>query len=157
MFNVSDVSYRLDHVGLVVPDLVEAVTFYTQTFGMSVVSRESDTNVDPDAIGLPGRVVRLRGALLQAGPDVRLELHQYLVPTGTGNRAVSDTGFGHICFAVKDIQAAFDALSRRGLQFNTPPQLIEQGGLAGRWWVYGRDPWGNVIELGQDPTSRDRE
>lgn len=143
--------FALDHTGLVVPDLDAAVAFYVAAFGMTVVSRESDTDVSSSAIGLPGENVRLRGAILQAG-TAQLELHQYLTPVGTGARRVCDTGFGHIAFAVLDIDEAYRFLIDQGVTFNTEPQLIATGGLAGRRWVYGQDPWGNVIELGQNPT-----
>ncbi len=143
-------AFALDHTGLVVPDLDAAVAFYLAAFGMRVVSRESDTDVPAAAIGLPGEHVRLRGAILQSGAT-HLELHQYLSPVGTGQRRACDTGFGHIAFVVADIDEAHRFLSRHGVTFNTEPQLIVTGGLAGRRWVYGQDPWGNVIELGQNP------
>lgn len=143
--------FALDHTGLVVSDLDAAVAFYSATFGMTVVSRESDTDVPSSAIGLPGEHVRLRGAILRAG-TTHLELHQYLAPVGTGGRRVCDTGFGHIAFAVSDIDEAYRFLIDRGVTFNSKPQLITSGGLAGRRWVYGQDPWGNVIELGQNST-----
>lgn len=139
-----------DHTGMVVPDLHEAVEFYITAFGFTVDSWEADTDVDPDAIGLPGEAVRLRGAILNAG-NARLELHQYLQPTGTAPRRVSDQGIGHIAFSVADIQQSHQYLAGLGVTWNTEPNLITDGELAGRWWVYGKDPWGNVIELGQDP------
>ncbi len=145
-------AFALDHTGLVVPDLDAAVAFYAAAFDMTVVSRESDTDVPSAAIGLPGEHVRLRGAILRAGTTY-LELHQYLTPVGTGERRVCDTGFGHIAFAVPDINEAYRFLIDRGVTFNSEPQLIATGGLAGRRWVYGQDPWGNVIELGQNPTN----
>jgi len=148
-------AFALDHTGLVVPDLDAAVAFYKAAFGMTVVSRESDTDVPSSAIGLPGEHVRLRGAILRAGAT-HLELHQYLSPVGKGERRVCDTGFGHIAFAVADIDAAYRFLTDQGVTFNTEPQLIATGGLAGRRWVYGQDPWGNVIELGQNPTKESR-
>ena len=142
--------FTIEHTGIVVPDLEAAVRFYTIAFGLEVVSREADTDVDPDAIGLPGETVRLRGAILDAG-NSRLEIHEYLTPTGTATRRVSDQGIGHFCFAVEDIHVAYDYLRELGVEFNTEPNLITDGALAGRWWVYGKDPWGVVIELAQSP------
>ncbi|MCA4132536.1 VOC family protein [Arthrobacter sp. M4] len=145
-------SMVFDHVGLVVPDLVEAVDFYTAAFGFSVDSWEADTDVNPDAIGLPGEQVRLRGAILNGG-NARLELHQYLHPTGTAPRRVSDQGIGHFAFSVADIHESHQYLAGLGVSWNTEPNFIADGDLAGRWWVYGKDPWGNVIELGQNPVT----
>lgn len=145
-------SFAIEHTGIVVPDLDAAVRFYTIAFGMGVLSREADTEVDSDAIGLPGEAVRLRGAILDGGTSY-LELHQYLTPTGVAPRRVSDQGIGHLCFAVADIDEAYDYLRGLGVEFNTTPKLIAEGELAGRWWVYGKDPWGVVIELAQNPDS----
>jgi catechol 2,3-dioxygenase-like lactoylglutathione lyase family enzyme len=143
-------TFALDHTGIVVEDLDDAISFYEQAFGMRVLTREADTDVDPDAIGLPGEPVRLRGAILTLG-DRLLELHQYLTPTGVGHRRQSDQGIGHIAFAVDDIHLAWASLRKRGVTFNSEPKLITSGELSGRWWVYGRDPWGVVVELCQHP------
>ncbi len=142
--------FTIEHTGIVVPDLEAAVEFYVEVFGLEVVTREADTDVDSDAIGLPGEPVRLRGAILAAG-GTQLEIHEYLTPRGTASRRVSDTGIGHFCFEVADIHVAHDYLVSKGMTFNTAPNLIETGVLAGRWWVYGKDPWGVVIELAQKP------
>lgn len=139
----------LDHTGIVVPDLEAAIDFYVHAFRCQVVGREADTDVDSVAIGLPGERVRLRGAFLRTGGNV-LEFHEYLNPGGSGARRPCDTGIGHIAFAVSNIDAAYDAL-RTVVRFNSAPCTIDYGTLAGRRWVYGRDPWGVVIELCQHP------
>ncbi len=140
--------FDFDHTGIVVPDLEAAIAFYQRAFGAEVQTREADTDVDSDAIGLPGQRVRLRGALLRLGSST-VELHQYLEPTGTGRRRVCDTGIGHIALSVTDIDVAYAFLLQEGMEFNTEPQTISAGALAGRRWVYGRDPWGVVVELCQ--------
>lgn len=140
----------LDHVGIVVPDLEQAIEFYVRAFGAEVVSREADTDVDDVAIGLPDEQVRLRGAILRSGAS-QIELHQYLAPTGVSERRVCDQGIGHIAFCVSDIDAAYARLTNEGVVFNSDPNTITSGALEGRRWVYGRDPWGVVIELCQHP------
>jgi catechol 2,3-dioxygenase-like lactoylglutathione lyase family enzyme len=142
---------RIDHVGIVVDDLGTAVAFYTKAFGMQVVSRESDTTVDSEAIGLPGHRVVLRGAILTLG-GTQLEIHEYLYPEGAPlTRRVCDRGIGHLAFKVTDIDSAIGALSAHGVQFNAAPRLISVGDLSGQTWVYGIDPFGIVIELCQHP------
>ena len=143
-------AFRIDHVGIVVPDLDAAVDFYTRAFGMTVVSTEDPTDVNSVAIGIDAPRVRLCGAILSAG-NARLELHQYLEPQGEAHRKVFEQGIGHFAFDVDDIDIAYAHLVDMGVTFNSTPNLIETGNLAGRRWVYGQDPWGNVIELGQDP------
>jgi len=143
----------LDHAGIVVPDLNQAVEFYVRAFDVEVVGWEDETDADADALGLPGEHVRLRGALLRAGGCL-LEVHQYLTPTGQTSRRVCDTGIGHLAFAVSDIDAAYTRLQDEGVSFNTEPRSIIYGFYAGRRWVYGQDPWGTVIELCQHPENQ---
>lgn len=142
----------LDHTGIVVPDLEEAIEFYRQAFGAKVMLREAETAVNATALGIEDDPVRLQGALLQVGSGV-LELHEYLTPTREGKRRTNDTGIGHIAFKVSDIDRACVHLRRHNVNFLSAPQLIRSGELAGRRWVYARDPWGNIIELCQHPTS----
>jgi len=141
----------LDHVGIVVPDIVAATDWYRDHFGLVPIRHEAPTDVDPHAIGLPDApTVRLTGRQLDAG-NVALELHQYFVPTGTSPRRNCDLGYGHIAFRVEDIHAAHDRLTRSGMPFNTDPRHITTGGLAGFWWAYGKDPWGNTVEITSHP------
>lgn len=147
---MSTPSFRIDHVGIVVPDLDAAVEFYTRAFGMTVVSTEAPTDVDTVAIGIDAPRVRLCGAILSTG-NARLELHQYLEPVGDTHREVYQQGIGHFAFDVDDIDEAYEHLTKAGVTFNSTPNRIDVGDLAGRQWVYGQDPWGNVIELGQNP------
>jgi lactoylglutathione lyase/glyoxylase I family protein len=141
---------RLDHVGIVVPDLDAAVAWYTKNCDCEVSWLEAETDVDDVAIGLPGETVRLRGAVLYAG-GAFIELHEYLEPTGSTSRRVCDTGIGHFAFYSDDIHSDFERLAAAGVRFYGEPKRIEDGGLIDHWWVYGEDPWGNVIQLCHHP------
>lgn len=145
----------LHHVAITVSDLDEAVEWYTTVLGLKVSRMEAETDVDPDAIGLPGENVRLRGAELAISDDTGpfLELHQYFSPTGTANRRVCDTGISHFAFYTDDIHAEYARLQSLGVRFNSEPQHIATGGLAGDWWVYFRDPWENQLQLVSQPRS----
>jgi len=146
--------FAVDHVGVVVPDLDQAVAFYRTGFGMTVESEEQPTAVSSQAIGLPGQSVGLQGAILRHG-DARIEFHQFLTPAVTGRRSANDFGPGHLAFAVGSIDEAAAYLEEYGVVWNSEPLLIESGALAGRRWVYGRDPSGTVIELCKHPVGRD--
>ncbi len=143
----------LHHVAITVPDLDAAIDWYTGVLGLTVSRREAETDVDDAAINLTGERVRLRGAELSVngsgGPFV--ELHQFFSPTGTGDRRVCDTGISHFAFHTNDIHAEYDRLRALGVAFSTEPQYIGDGGLAGDWWVYFADPWGNQLHLVSHP------
>ena len=146
---------ELDHVGLVVPHLDDAVGWYSSTFGFGIAWREAETTVDGAALGLPGESARLKGSGLAVG-GAYLELHEYLRPVGSATRRTCDPGFGHIAIRSDDIHSDTERLASAGLRFIGPPRLITSGGLAGVRWVYAQDPWGNVIELCQrgEPLSK---
>lgn len=81
-------------------------------------------------------------AMLKAG-NAYLELWEYANPTPQDRRAQPcDFGYVHFALQVDGIQDEFDRLSAAGMQFAGPP--VEFGTSAA---IYGRDPFGNVIEL----------
>jgi lactoylglutathione lyase/glyoxylase I family protein len=145
----------LDHVGIVVSNLDEAVTWYRSALGCTVVWRQEPHEVPGAALGLPaGGVIRLSTAMLSAGSG-GIELHEYLNPgTSTSARELQDSGIGHLAIAVSDIHAAAARLASMGVQFAAGPQHIESGPLAGRKWLYGKDPFGVTLELCQHPAKR---
>lgn len=145
----------LHHVAVTVPDLDSAIEWYTRVLGLTVARREAETDVDSAAIGLPGERVRLKGVELAITPGARpvLELHQFVMPRGCGARRICDTGISHFAFYTDDIQAEYARLLALGVSFNSPPQYIAAGGLAGDWWAYFTDPWGNALHLVAHDTS----
>ncbi len=82
--------------------------------------------IAPTILGMPG--AHLKGALLKAG-DHTLELFEYLSPKGKPyDRRTCDVGPCHIAFLVADIHEWYEALSAKGVHFNSPPQAVEVGG-----------------------------
>jgi catechol 2,3-dioxygenase-like lactoylglutathione lyase family enzyme len=149
------VAMRIDHVGIVVADLDAAIDWYSSALGMREVWRQPLHSATGSALALPqSEAVRLMGAMLEAG-EVGLELHQYVNPSGVATRHVYDTGIGHIAVASADLEQEIKRLKRHGMHFDAPAQRIADGPLAGRCWVYGRDPWDNVIELCQHPSPKE--
>jgi len=144
---------RFHHVAITVPDLDAAIDWYTSVLGLRVSRREAETAVNPEAIGLPGEKVRLRGAELAVDGDGSpfVELHQFISPTRTVARRVCDTGISHFAFFTEDIHAECRRLQQLGVIFSSPPQYIAEGGLAGDWWAYFKDPWGNQLHLVSHP------
>jgi catechol 2,3-dioxygenase-like lactoylglutathione lyase family enzyme len=59
-------------------------------------------------------------------------------------RPVIDHGITHICLAVTGLDEEYARLSAAGMRFHSPPTDV---GVPGVRTVYGRDPFGNVIEL----------
>lgn len=138
---------RMDHVGIVVEDLAEAVAFFVQ-LGLEL---EGEAPVEGEwvdrIIGLEG--VRAQIAMLQI-PDGRgrVELTTFHSPPTDGGHQHEPSnalGIRHIAFAVEDIDAVLARLRASGAE------LI--GGI-GRYkdsyrLCYVRGPAGIIIELAQ--------
>ena len=96
---------RIDHVGIAVADLDAAVALHEGTYGMPVVHRETVTEQGVEAV------------LLDVG-----ENHVELLAPLTGDTPVGrflarrGPGLHHVAYRVADLDAALDALRRRGVR-----------------------------------------
>lgn len=136
----------LHHVALgVTPtEFDAALAFYTSTLGgeLEFTSR-LEHRPDADAvIGLDG--VAARVAMVRLG-GARVEIWAYEEPGLEDRRSPANAlGYPHIALEVSDIDAEHVRLSAAGMTFVGPP--VEVGSARA---VYGRDPFGNLIELYQ--------
>src|SRR2546422_6634822 len=113
-----------------VDDLERAVGFYRDTLGVRFL------------FTAPPQM-----AFFQAGP-VRLLVG---VPAG-GQPAQRGAG---IYFQVADIQAVFEALTARGVQFQASPHVVHRTAEVELWLAEFRDPDGNQLALmSQTPAPR---
>lgn len=96
---------RIDHVGLAVEDLDEAVTLYTERLGMPVEHRETVEEQGVEAV------------LLGVG-ESHVELLRPLTPDSAVGRFLDRNGPGlhHVAYGTDDIQSALDAARAAGLR-----------------------------------------
>ena len=134
---------RIDHVGIAVYDLDEAVAFYARTFGMRCVHEE--TNEEQG----------VREAMLAVGPDPaggRVQLLAPLSPSSAIGRFLERNGPGvqQVAYTVADVDAACAALRARGLRllYDEPKR-----GTAGSRinFVHPKDAGGVLVELVEPP------
>ena len=128
---------RIDHVGVAVPDLDEAIAFYTRTFGLACVHTEVNEEQG------------VREAMLAAGDgSTRLQLLAPLTPESTIAKFLSRSGPGlqQLAYTVADVEAAADAIRARGLRvlYDEPRR-----GTAGSRvnFVHPKDCGGVLVEL----------
>jgi catechol 2,3-dioxygenase-like lactoylglutathione lyase family enzyme len=140
------------HPALSVPSMPEALEFYCGKLGFEpVMEVELPSGLDmmTEALGVPDSGYKV--AMLRKGNSC-IELFEFTgegVPEGDPKRPVNKHGFTHICLAASDFEADYKELQEAGVAFNTEPN----GAAPGRW-AYGRDPFGNVLELLEhDPAS----
>jgi methylmalonyl-CoA/ethylmalonyl-CoA epimerase len=129
---------RIDHVGVAVPDLDAALTFYAETFGMHCVHEE--TNEEQG----------VREAMLAVGDGAGPRL-QLLAPARPDSAIAkfldrSGPGLQQLAYTVADVEAAAAALRARGLRllYDTPRR-----GTAGSRinFVHPKDAGGVLVEL----------
>ena len=138
---------RMDHVGIVVDDLADAVAFFVE-LGLEL---QNEAPVEGDwvdrIVGLDG--VRAQIAML-ATPDGhgRIELAKFHTPASDGGHQSAPAnalGIRHVTFAVEDIDAVLARLRARG---------AELVGELGRYQdsyrlCYVRGPEGIIVELAE--------
>ena len=142
------------HPGLVVPDLEKARRFYEEMFGFRHFCDEgwSDSPVADRVVGLEASACR--GVTL-AGHNCYLELFEFSEPEPSTSQTESANanvpGIRHLCFFVDDCRAEYERLLKLGGKSLGEPADI--GG--GVYTVYCRDPFGNIIELAEPPSSEE--
>ena len=135
----SDLFTAVDHVGVAVADLEEAIAFYETTFGMRLVHRETNTEQGVHeammAVGDSGSCVQL---LAPASPDSTIAT--FLDRRGPGVQQVA--------YRVHDVVAAAATLRERGARLLwDEPRRGTAGSLVN--FVHPRSAGGVLVELVQ--------
>lgn len=140
------------HPALSVPSLDAALDFYCGKLGFEkVMGAEIPSGIPPlnEAFGVVDAGCKV--AIVKRGNSA-IELFEFTAddtPTGDPERPVNMHGITHICLAADDYEKDYAFLKQAGVRFNTGPM-----GESPARWAYGRDPFGNVIELLEhDPAS----
>ena len=143
---------NVDHAGVVVRDLDEAVRFFINVVGADLLFRT------PPASGLeskeeaaPNTTVAV--AFLRFGPNLNLELLQFTGPVAPKPPPrVSDNGAVHIAIRVDDVARAADYLrAQQGVEIVGEIGPPSTGPDKGATWVYARTPFGVHLELVSRP------
>jgi len=138
----------MHHVGITVRDLEESLQWYERMFD---VQREFIVEGSGPELSKALRVpdAKLRFGFLRFGTCV-LELLCYDNEREDHyHRSNADVGSTHVCIDVPDLDAAYQDLQTKGVEFFTAPQYIDEGPLAGSRWAYFKDPNGVTLELWQ--------
>lgn len=148
----------IDHYGVTVPDLDEAVAFFVDVLGAERWYEEGPSGGAGDEMWRELRVhpsASVHLVMLKLGSSTTVELLQYDVPAGEGDPEPprnSDHSSAHLGLRVKDIEAAAAYLRRvPGVEVLEGPVTVEDGDSSGLRWVYFTTPWGLMMELVQLP------
>jgi methylmalonyl-CoA/ethylmalonyl-CoA epimerase len=127
---------KIHHVGIVVPDLGKALSFWRDLLGLALVK----TAVVQDQ--------GVKAALLKAG-ESEIELLEPIVPESGVGKFLARRGGGlhHICFETEDVEHELDRARAKGIQ------LIDQRprpGLAGMiCFLHPKATRGVLVEYAQ--------
>lgn len=143
----------VDHVGLSVPNLEQAIDFFVSAFGCRVVFHAGP--YDDLGFTWPGddgpENTTMRLAMLRMGDSDNIELLEYSrrdAPKSDTPPRVSEPGGMHLCFYVEDIYEAEKELRKRSdIRWLNAVSKEEGGPLDGLDWSYFLTDWGLVIEL----------
>lgn len=134
------------HPCLVVSNSESVKDFYCSMFGFSVISEEAWENQPAIDKAIDVTNSNVKGFML-AGHNCFLEIHEYLSPQSSEPSPdclkANDKGIRHLAFLVDDCHfesKRFEQLG--GSLFSEPVEMAE-----GIYAVYGRDPFGHIIEL----------
>ena len=108
---------KIDHLGIAVPSIAEALAFYRDALGLEVSATETVEDQGVNVAMLP--VGESRVELLEAtGPDT--PVGRFLEKRGPG--------LHHICYRVPDIRAALDRLRAAGARLIDEQPRVGAGG-----------------------------
>ena len=132
---------RIDHVGIAVADLDEAIEFYARVFGMRCVHQEVNEEQG------------VREAMLSVGPTPAggcLQLLAPLSPESTIAKFLDRNGPGvqQVAYTVEDIEATSAALRERGMRllYEAPRRGTANSRIN---FVHPKDAGGVLVELVQ--------
>jgi len=130
---------RIDHVGVAVADLDEAIAFYSRVFGMRCVHVE--TNEEQG----------VREAMLAVGPTTDGGCVQLLAPLSAESTIAkfldrNGPGVQQVAYTVDDIDAACAALRERGVRllYESPRRGTSNSRIN---FVHPKDAGGVLVEL----------
>jgi methylmalonyl-CoA/ethylmalonyl-CoA epimerase len=127
----------IDHVGIAVPDLDEAIAFYRDTFGMEAVHEETNTEQG------------VREAMVAVGDSGScIQLLAPLSPESTIAKFLDRSGPGiqQLAFRVEDIDAVSAVLRERGLRLlYDEPRRGTSGSRIN--FIHPKDAGGVLVEL----------
>ncbi|GAA3665555.1 methylmalonyl-CoA epimerase [Nocardioides ginsengisoli] len=127
----------IDHVGIAVPDLDEAIAFYRDTFGMVAVHEETNEEQGVReamvAVGDSGSCIQLLAPL-----NSESTIAKFLDRSGPGMQ--------QLAYRVSDLDAVVDALKAKGVRLLYPEP--KRGTANSRInFVHPKDAGGVLVEL----------
>lgn len=131
---------HIEHIGIAVKSLDEAITFYEKVFGLECYAVEEVAEQ------------KVKTAFFKVG-QTKIELLESTDPEGPVGKFIEKKGEGvhHIAFAVKDLAAKLTAAQEAGVQvIDKTPRKGAEGLHIG--FLHPKSTFGVLTELCEDPS-----
>lgn len=141
-----------DHTGITVPDMQQALDFFTNVVGcekaMSFGPFADDKGTFmQDVLGVDPKAVIEEITMVRCGSGSNIELFKYTAPDQKdATPKNSDIGGFHIALYVDDVAAAKTYLDGKGVKTRMGPIPVNEGPAAGQTILYFQAPWGLQLE-----------
>lgn len=153
----------IDHVGITVPDIAAASGFLERAVGAIPLYDVQSETAPPMAgaeveqqLGVPPGAQITHMRLMRIGNAANIELFQFAEAPQADAAGLQDFGLQHIALYTDDIgEAAARFADAGGTLLSPPHDLAAQEGGPHNRGVYGRAPWGTLIEFIATPDGVD--
>jgi methylmalonyl-CoA/ethylmalonyl-CoA epimerase len=144
--DISDLFVCIDHVGLAVPDMDEALAFHVETMGWRLLHREQNAEQGVDEAMLGTGSQGAENAMIQLLAPLSEE-------SAVGKFIAKNAGRGgiqHIAYRVADMDAVDATLRERGVALLYPAPKTGTGGARINF-VHPKSTGGVLLEITQPP------
>ena len=119
---------QIVHIGLSVSNLERSIAFYRDILGLKLKSRLKMSGKESDILFArkikAANIAYLNGSDEIFAPDI--ELIEFTGEEIKKNKAdLFQTSISELCFVVKDIDALYEKLSKKGVEFLSSPQVFD--------------------------------
>ncbi|MET0466301.1 MAG: VOC family protein [Chitinophagaceae bacterium] len=151
----------IDHVGINVPSLKQAVSFFSEVLGFTAITQIGPITLD-DGWKTSNRLTAATKSvtikMVRAETGANIELFEYTPKAGKSIQPGGDNPAAtHIAFYVDDINAATNYLKSKSVKVLGEPFLTPVGDTKGESWVYFETPWGSKMEFVSYPEGKEYE
>jgi catechol 2,3-dioxygenase-like lactoylglutathione lyase family enzyme len=144
----------LNHIGVSVPNLEEAVKWYKDILGFTTVNQTIEFVADDSLTGIAFKDIygpklkKMKMAFLSSANQIGFEIFEYVEPKAErrlDNFEYWKSGFFHICITDPDIEGLCKKISENGgKQRSKIWEIVPQKGYK---IAFCEDPFGNIIEI----------
>ena len=144
----------INHIAVSVCDLDQAIKWYKDVLGFTMVARPVDFVADDSLIGRALRYIhgpdlkKMRVAWRGSGNQVGFEIFEYIEPKAQRRQENFEywkSGFTHICITDPKIESLCSKILDSGGKQRTSMREIVPG--KGYKIAFCEDPFGNIIEI----------